>query len=59
MMEQVFYGMNLSDGSTFLTYLIKRAKSRINKKSRDTKRCIREIEINNAWETQVVQILRE
>ena len=54
--------MNLTNVATFLTALIKRAKSILKQKikpSRDTKRCIREIAINNGWNTQVVHILRE
>ena len=41
--------MNLTDGATFPTDLIKHAKSRINKKQipRDTKQNIQEIAINS------------
>ena len=54
--------MNLTNGATFPTSLFKRARSRINQKiksPRDTKRCIREIVINNGCNKQIVQILRE
>ena len=54
--------MNLTDGTTLLMALIKRAKPRINEKikfTRDTKQRIRKISRNNSWNTQVVQILRE
>ena len=54
--------MNLTDGATFPTTLIKRVKNRVNQKINlpcDTKRRIRETAINNVWNTQLVQILRE
>ena len=60
--EEWFSDMNLTDGETFLTALIKCAKSRFNQKINfpcDTKRCIRYIEINNVCNTQVLLILRE
>ena len=46
--------MNLTDGATFLTPLIKREKTRVNQKrlfSCDTKRRIQEIAIKNGWNT--------
>ena len=52
--------MNLTDGATFPTTLIKRVKNRVNQKINlpcDTKRRIRETAINNVWNTQLVQIL--
>ena len=55
--EEWFDDMNLTDGATFPTALIKRAKSRFNKKINlpyDTKRCIREISINNGWNRHIV-----
>ena len=54
--------MNLTGGVTFLTVLIKCAKSGINKKTnfpRETKRRIRKVEINNGWNTQIVQIFHD
>ena len=54
--------MNLTDGATFPAALTKPAKTRINQKIkflRDTKRRIREISINNGWNTHIVQILHE
>ena len=51
--------MNLIDGATFLTPLIKCAKTRINKKIKfphDPKRRIWEIAINNGWNTQIFPI---
>ena len=48
--EEWFADINLTDGETFPKALIKRAKYRFNQKiksSRDTKRRIREISINN------------
>ena len=52
--------MNLTDGSTFTTPLIKCAITRGNKKIKstgDTTRRIRDIAINNGWNTQIFQIL--
>ena len=54
--------MNLTDGETFATDLIKCTKTRFNQKIRflrDTKRRMREIAINNDWNTHIVQILHE
>ena len=54
--------MNLNDGGTVLTDLIKRAKIRVNKKinsPRDTRQLIREIVINNGWNKQIVKMLRK
>ena len=54
-------GTNLKGGATFTKVLIKRAKLIINQKinfPRDRKQHIHEIEMNNGWNTQVVQILR-
>ena len=54
--------MNLTDVETFSTALTKHSKNRVNQKIKfplDTKRCIREIAIQNAWNTHSVQILRE
>ena len=56
------YDMNLTYGATFTTAMIKRAKYIFNQKinfPRDTKQHIREIVINNGWNTQIVQILCE
>ena len=53
--EEYFYDMNLTCGATFPVALIKRAKTRFNLKNpRDTKRRIREITINNTWNTHIV-----
>ena len=59
--EEWFDDMNLTSGATFPESLIKRAKTRINKNNfpRDTEQRIRQIEINNGWNIQVVEILRE
>ena len=53
--------MDLTDGATFPTALIKCAKSRlyILKKSRDTKRFVHIITINNGWNARFIQILCE
>ena len=54
--------MAVDFNSTFPTPLIKHAKTRVNQKinfTRDTKRRIQEITINNGWNTQIVQILRD
>ena len=54
--------MYSTDGATFLMALIKRAKSRFNqniKFPRNTNQCICETEINNGWNPQVVNTLRE
>ena len=59
---EYFDDMDLTDGATFLTDLIKRAKNRVNKRiifPRDTRRRIRDIAINNGRNTQIVQILYE
>ena len=53
-----FSDVSLTDGLTFMTALIKRAKSIINIFiPHDTKKRRREISINNGYNTQVVQIL--
>ena len=60
--EEWFDDMNLTDGATFLTALIKHAKSRFNQKIKfpcDTKRRKQEITINNGWNVLIVQRLRE
>ena len=60
--EEYFDDMNLTDDTTFLTAPTKRAKTRFNQNNNnccDTKRNIREIAINNGWNTQVIQILCE
>ena len=60
--EEWFDDMNLTDGETFPTTLIKFTKTRVNQKIkflRDTKRRIQEIAINNGWNTHIVQILHE
>ena len=54
--------MNFTDGTTFLTALIKVEKNKVNQKINflhDTKQHIHDIVINNDWNTQIVQILRE
>ena len=54
--------MYLNDGATFITPLIKLATTRVNQNinfRRDTKRHIRYIAINNGWNTQIFQLLRE
>ena len=58
--EEWFDDMNVNDGATFPTDLIKREKSRIDQNNNfpcDTKRCIRQIAINNGLNTCIVQIL--
>ena len=60
--EEWFDDMNLNDVATFLTYLIKHAQHRLNQKvkfSHDAKRRMREIAINNGWNTQSVRVLRD
>ena len=52
--EEWFSGMNLTDGATFPTALIKRAKiNNQQENSRNTKWRIQEIKINNGWNTQL------
>ena len=54
--------MNLTDGANFPTALIKFATARFNQKinhPRETKQRIQENSINNGWNIQIVQILRE
>ena len=60
--EEWFDDMNLTDVATFTSALVKCAKTRVYLKikfPRDTKRRIREISINNGYNTQIVHILRE
>ena len=60
--EEWFDDKNLTDGETFLMALIKHAKSRLNQKIKlphHTKRRIWKIAINNGWNKQFVQVLRE
>ena len=60
--EKWFSDMNLTDGATFPASMIKCEKTRVNQKINfpcDTKRRIREISLNNGWNTQIVQILCE
>ena len=60
--EDWFGDMKLTDGATFPTALIKRAKLIFNQKMkipRDTEQHTQEISTNNGWNTQVIQILRE
>ena len=60
--EEWFIDMKLTDGATFPTALIKRAKLIFNQKMkipRDTEQHTQEISTNNGWNTQVIQILRE
>ena len=55
--KEWFDYINLTDGATFPTDLIKRAKTRVKKKIKfpcDTKQRIREIAIHNGWNTQIV-----
>ena len=54
--------MNWTDGVTFLTPLIERAKTKVNQKrifTCDTRQLIQETAIKNGCKTQVVQILRK
>ena len=60
--EKWFDEMNLADGTTFITPLIKGAKTGVNQKRKfplDTKQHIREIAINNGWNTYNFRILYE
>ena len=60
--EEWFDNNNLTDGATFPTTLIKCAKTISNHKinfQHDTKLRIWGISINNGWNKQIVQILRE
>ena len=60
--EEWFYDMILTDGATFPTALIKRAKYIFSQKikfPRNTKQRIWEISINNGWKTHIVQIFHE
>ena len=52
--EERFDAMNLTDGASFLTALIKNAKNGFNHKTkfpRDTKQRIWKLSINNGWNT--------
>ena len=60
--EEWFADMNLPDGKTFPTALIKRSKYIINQCfsfSRDKNQLMQEIAINNGWNTQIVQVLHQ